>query len=672
MAYHVAVLRSPRRWLPTVSLVLLPALLTLALYAPVLTLPYFWDDYPQYNFATTKSYWALWTNATGLPYYRPLTFTVNKLFFQSLPFGATLLPHLFVIFGHVLGSLLAGYVAGVMFAGPGARAPGEPSWARAAVATSAALLFAVFPFATLSVAYFSGANHVWLAALTLTGLAALLHYARSGSHAALGLALAAALLTPTVHEAGVVAGPLMAVGLCCYDWKFAHRRWWLLAALVLASAAFLPAWLLVPKSRDANTAALALGNAAEMLAKLSFFLQAPSYPFQPLAALLISRLGAWDLGAIWLCGLPPLAAAGWWLWRRGLGRVVAFAAAWTAISMLPTVLALHFDYIITSQRLLYYCGPAAVVLWAVVLVEAVRAGWARPRRAMAWVVAGGLVVAALIVPGLYAVRQARLNALALSPLQQLDAAARRYPNDRHLIVNTVNWLSYRQIWYPLGHDGVAVLAPYLSLPDLIYLNTGVRPNATMVTLPELLPAFKNHYISTVNETAEQRWNTSIFTAHIAGIDHTWMTTYTDEQATVRDVGHVSAAAAQPPASYVARFGQSVYLLSGAFTLDGSVLNLTLDWLYLGPDPQATIFRNVFDCDGNVLGLGSGHALGTLLPFGGLPAGTLVHDLRGIPLTARAAGGCYQAEVGLFRADGSRVDAFAPDGSALKNKLVLVK
>jgi hypothetical protein len=85
MAYHVAVLTVRRRWLPTASLALLPLVMTLALYAPVLTLPYFWDDYSQFNFAASKTYRSLWTNATGLPYYRPLTFTINKLFFKRCP-----------------------------------------------------------------------------------------------------------------------------------------------------------------------------------------------------------------------------------------------------------------------------------------------------------------------------------------------------------------------------------------------------------------------------------------------------------------------------------------------------------------------------------------------------------------------------------------------------------
>ena len=48
-----------------------------------------------------------------------------------------------------------------------------------------------------------------------------------------------------------------------------------------------------------------------------------------------------------------------------------------------------------------------------------------------------------------------------------------------------------------------------------------------------------------------------------------MTTYTDASATVRDVGHVTAALAQPPQTFLGRFENSVYLLDNSFTVDGT-------------------------------------------------------------------------------------------------------
>jgi len=55
MAYHTRMSPGLRRWLPPVTRIFLPLGVAAALYAPVLTLPYFWDDYPQYNFATATA-----------------------------------------------------------------------------------------------------------------------------------------------------------------------------------------------------------------------------------------------------------------------------------------------------------------------------------------------------------------------------------------------------------------------------------------------------------------------------------------------------------------------------------------------------------------------------------------------------------------------------------------
>ncbi len=100
--------------------------------------------------------------------------------------------------------------------------------------------------------------------------------------------------------------------------------------------------------------------------------------------------------------------------------------------------------------------------------------------------------------------------------------------------------------------------------------------------------------------------------------------------------------------------------------------MTLDWKYLGPDPQATIFRHVFDCAGNVLGMADGFLLDRMVQFSDLAPGVEVRDVRRIPLDALSADDCYTLEVGLFREDGSRLQAIAPDGAAFENSAVIIR
>ena len=68
-------------------------------------------------------------------------------------------------------------------------------------------------------------------------------------------------------------------------------------------------------------------------------------------------------------------------------------------------------------------------------------------------------------------------------------------------------------------------------------------------------------------------------------------------------------------------------------------------------------------------MGDGYVLGRMLPFGLLLPGAEVHDVRSIPLEAASADGCYTLEIGLFRPDGSRVPAFAPDGTEFGDDIV---
>jgi hypothetical protein len=100
--------------------------------------------------------------------------------------------------------------------------------------------------------------------------------------------------------------------------------------------------------------------------------------------------------------------------------------------------------------------------------------------------------------------------------------------------------------------------------------------------------------------------------------------------------------------------------------------VTLDWKYLGPNPQATIFRHVFDCAGNVLGMADGFLLDRMVQFSDLTPGVEVRDVRRIPLKARSADGCYDLKVGLFREDGTRVNATAADGTAFADAAVQIR
>jgi len=151
----------------------------------------------------------------------------------------------------------------------------------------------------------------------------------------------------------------------------------------------------------------------------------------------------------------------------------------------------------------------------------------------------------------------------------------------------------------------------------------------------------------------------------------WVETLSDQRIRLEEGGTVRNGVANIPANYHANFEDKVYLIGGSYHVQDTEAVVILNWKYLGPDPGATLFRHVFDCAGNVLGLGDGEMLGRTLQFTYLKPGAEVRDVRHIPLDAQAADGCYYVEVGLFRPDGSRVPPRALDGKEFENAVVIL-
>ena len=654
-----------RRYRYSLSLVLLPLGLALVLYAPTVALPYFWDDFPNFHFAAAKSYLDVWTDVTGLPYYRPVVFTFNKLVTDIVPVGASWMPHLFLLLLDVINSILLGKVAGSFFS-RGRESSAQSIWL---VELLTAVLFITYPFAILPVVHFASATHLLVLFFTLVGVTAVIQYERTEKKKWLATALMFALIAAFTHEAGIMAGAIMALTYLLYDWRFARRQWWWLFGLPLASALFLPVWYAVPKT-DNEGIAIQLDSLELALMKSSFFLQGPTYPFQPLATWLMQTQGWRDITAIWVVGGLFLALVAVILWRGGQLRILLLGLGWMALAMLPSVVALPYDYISISPRLLYFTGAGGVMIWATGMVTAVlvfKRWWLKTSFVAA------LLIFTLILPIIYVRREVTLHEFALAPLTDMVEIAQASPNGNDMVINAANWLAYKRPWYPIGNDGVAVLAPYLNTLDLVTLNSGVDWQATVATFPEIRPDLADYYLATANEGLDELWHMEKFTQEAYLHDRVWLTTYGDNgRSQVIYAGQIKPGDTQPPTAYLANYEDKVYLTESHVNVQDNILTIALDWVYTGDDPQATIFRNAFDCTGKLIGEGSGFALARMLPFTFLTPGTQIHDVKQIPLTALSEDGCYQVEVGLFRGEDSRLPAFGSNGTELANQLYLVQ
>jgi hypothetical protein len=647
----------------SVGLLAASILFVLACYGPTVPLPYFWDDIPQYFSVAEADHLGIWTNQIGYGYYRPLAFSLYKLAFDALPFGATTLPHLAALIVHGVNGFLVGKLCRLIW-------QNHVSDPHALFIAEAAgtLLFVLFPFAALPVMLFASAVHLLVTLTALAGAVAAVRYLETRHPIWLTTAMLAALLGPYLHESGVMTGSVIALAcvVCRRGMSRPHKAW--LISLPFISASFLGVWLMVPKARAAG---FFLGAWDEVLAKGMFFFQGLTYPLQPAATFLIYDQQWQDLGAIALVGTVSLALAALALSEQRRWRPILLSAGWLGLTMLPTVGALPFHYIITSPRLIYFPGVGGAILWSAVVTACITN---RQRRWINWSAAVGALLLTAVVPFVYIQREVQIHVIGLAPLQQLSRIARDYPSARHLVVNTVNWMAYQRAWYPMGHDGVTVSADYIVPAQLVFVNSGVGLRGDFVTFGDLRSVPEGYYISTIGE--RESWNAEIFSEQVQPYDHVWLTTFSDSGPTTSWVGNVTPGRADGPPTpgYLANYEDKVYLLQADYEVRGKELFLDLDWWLADSslNYDATVFRHVLDCAGNVLGIGSGRPLGGMLLLPALPAGARIHDVRRIPLEALPGDGCYLIEVGFFYSDGTRMAARAPDGSEYPNRLFLLQ
>ena len=397
----------------------------------------------------------------------------------------------------------------------------------------------------------------------------------------------------------------------------------------------------------------------------AFFLQGLTYPVQPLATLLIERFKWPDIATIWLVGLPALAGLAVVFWRARWQRLYLLCVGWAGLIILPSIFGLQFWYIVTGPRLLYCVAPPAVLLWTLgclALVRSLRQTWAR-------VLVGAAAVLLLVaIPLYFADHKAKLYELSLAPVKQLAQRTSVAPRDRHLVINPPDWVADIKDLYPLGRWGVSVMPDYVQLYQLMHINTGQPIDISNVQFPPIQEAMGKHHYQINGQVFDWRALAGIVTDY----DHVWLTTYTDDRIAVEDAGTAKAGTPTAPGDFRASFGGQLFLRNAQYAVEGQEAVVTLDWKYLGPNPQATIFRHVLDCAGNVLGMADGFLLDRMVQFSDLAPGVEVRDVRRIPLTTLSADGCYYLEVGLFREDGTRVNATAADGTAFTDAAVQIR
>jgi hypothetical protein len=629
---------------PVIASALVALTLTVLLYENALALPLFSDDLVQIPWLESISWRELWLGPSPYGYYRPLWYTLWRLW-KGLTGGLRPLGlHFLNLAAHFAAAWLAGLLTTTWTQ---SNADTPRSCIPACLGTT---LFAVFPFSRQAVAW-PGAVYNPLVSAMAAGAVLAYDRGRQGHRTGwIGLALLLAALAPLNYEAGLLVGPLVilteGIGRLRHRWP-RRSRW------PLAFAGLFPVTLALWRAmRGAGVAGFGL-TSLDLRRNASYLVQGLVYPTAPLAQRLITWQGIDPELSLWLIAVPSLALLAWsgLRWDRdalGLGMI------WFVLFSLPPAVSMEADWFALAPRFLYMTAGGVSLIWT----AATSAGLTRLRSPWRALTTGALLVA-LTTPAIIFVRDGlRLYNLAGEGIwDAAEAATRKQPI---LLVNLPMRITPRDRTYPLGFEGVTPLPMRVTAEELVYVHTGIPDAARAVAFGIVATDNPPGY---TYELFGQTVGWEELAETVRQADTVYLARY--EPTRIRMVEAGGMAELPVSGEPLALFGDQVALLDTAYTCDkiGKV-HLTA---YLRAEvtvkTDVTVFAHLLDSQGKLVSQADGYPLLGTLPLWLWERGEAVRDVRHFgPILA----GEYTIRLGMWElATGTHWSAADhPDGVVL--------
>lgn len=603
---------------PAVASALVALALTGLLYGDTLALPLFSDDLVQIPWLESISWRELWTSPSPYGYYRPLWYSLWRLW-GALAGG--LHPqglHLLNLLAHFVAAWLAGLLA-AMWMQPGAGKPRPYVFACLATA-----IFATFPFSRQAVAWPGAVYNPLVSAMAAGALLAYDRGRQGQGRRWIGLALLLAGLAPLTYEAGLLVGPLVilteGLGWLQRRWPRRYSRQPLaFAGLFLATLAL---WRAM---RGAGVTSFGL-NPADLQRNAAYLVQGLIYPIAPLA----QRLAAWrgldpEL-CLWLVALPVLALLAWGglRWNRG---AFCLGALWFALFALPPAVSMEADWFALAPRFLYMTAGGGALMWT-----AAASGWLARLRLPWRIPAAGLLIAALLPAAAFVRDGVRLYRMAGESIwDATEAAQSPIPQATHqaspqspiFLVNLPMRITPHDRAYPLGFEGVTPLPMRVTAEGIIAANSGSSSAAEAVAFGIVVADESPGYAYRLfgREVGWEELANAVRQARAV-----YLTRYEPQRIHLLEAGSAAEAAGGEP---LARFGDRIALLEAecACNDDGQV-RLTARWqVETSVETDATVFAHLLDSEGALIAQADGYPLLGMLPFWLWKPGEVMRDMR---------------------------------------------
>jgi len=618
---------------PAVASGLVALALTALLYGDTLALPLFSDDLVQIPWLESISWGELWASPSPYDYYRPLWYSLWRVWGMLAgglhPFGL----HLLNVIAHFAAAWLTGLLAAAWISPPSAppHRVGMKGGGGGIPACLATALFAVFPFARQAIAWPGAVYNPLVSAMAAGAVLAYDRGRRGHTVGWMGVALLLTAMSALTYEAGLLVGIMVAFAELV-GWM--QRRWprrlspWPLAFIAL----FAITALIWRAMRGVGAFGFGL-NPVDLRRNAGFLVQGAIYPIAPLPQWATTwTTHSAELG-LWLAALPTLALLAWSGLRRNRGAFL-LGTGWFALFAIAPLVAMEADWFELAPRFLYMTAAGVALMWTAALSP-----WLTRLR-LSWRLAAiGILMMLLIPAGRFVKDGIRLYRMAGESIWDAANAAER---DRPLLlVNLPLRIKPQGRVYPLGFEGVTPLPRRVTAEKLVYVHTGIPDAAEAVSFgvvaPEPLPDY-----SVQLHGDPVGWQELAAAARKANT--VYLTRYEPERITLVEAGAVGVEA--PPGEPLARFGERVTLLEAIPTCDeAGRMHLTTHWrVESAVETDATVFAHLLDARSTLVAQADGYPLLGMQPFWVWQPGEVVRDVRHFD---PVPGGDYTIRLGLW-------------------------
>ncbi len=633
----------------------------LVVYWPSAQLPLAFDDAWSVRLVEGYTFVDAFVRTENFGYYRPLYLLGYMLARAAGPTGPALL-HMLCLAVHIASAVLLSRLARAL-----------AGHSNAGMELAVGLLYALNPFVFQAVALPAGLNHL-LACLFI--LSATLFYvaARQSArrrHWAMCLGLAA--LAFLSNEIGVVAG-----GFCLvYEISRALRlrRWergaWSFVVAAAPGVVYLLVYPLIPKGAPPE----AVQTLADFLQRALYAAQMLAWPLAALAKPVVPGDEAAVALAVGVTGAACVAV----VVARSRWRVLLLAGLLLfAGASAPPLARLSAGYLLNAPRALYVPLAGVAIVWAALAlaladgVAHVAAGRVNSRlfTPIAWTVGVALLCA---LGAAHAGSQLSLHLRVHAPITTIvETAIAMPPDQRMLALNMPEWVAPKARRFPIGSEGVIVMAPYVGGDDLVLSNAGQWRE---VRLARFSTPFQPE-LAYVYQTWGEQMDAGALPAALTTAARVMWVRYLTDTLRADWMGGV-----EPPAVVAggaqAMFGQSLQLMAYHIQPCRAGWVLATRWRRTQPGAQAdslqsslSMFAQVYDAQGSPVAQQDGALLSGLLGFDQMPVGLDVVDRRW--LIGAPAGAPVTVFVGVYDYQtGQRLPAARPDGAALENDALLL-